>query len=95
MEEWEALKAKAEAGCSKHGDEPCDCGARGGNSEEDVDADETGSPKSDVSKSEEDTQPRSKDSRSRDRGKRRGRSKKRGKRRQGRSRRGDSDQKNE
>ena len=30
MEEWEALKAKAEAGCSKHGDGPCECGARGG-----------------------------------------------------------------
>jgi cell fate regulator YaaT (PSP1 superfamily) len=30
LEEWEALKAKAEAGCSKHEDEPCDCGARDG-----------------------------------------------------------------
>ncbi|MBN1565475.1 MAG: hypothetical protein JXA10_16635 [Anaerolineae bacterium] len=29
MEEWEAFKAKAEAGCDKHGDGPCDCGARG------------------------------------------------------------------
>jgi hypothetical protein len=29
MEEWEAFKAKAEAGCSKHdGDGPCECGAR-------------------------------------------------------------------
>jgi cell fate regulator YaaT (PSP1 superfamily) len=33
LEEWEALKAKAEAGCSKHGDEPCECGARPGTSE--------------------------------------------------------------
>ncbi|NDJ76595.1 MAG: hypothetical protein GYB65_10085 [Chloroflexi bacterium] len=28
LEEWEALKAKAESGCSKHGGEACDCGAR-------------------------------------------------------------------
>ena len=28
LEEWEALKAKAEAGCSKHDDGPCECGAR-------------------------------------------------------------------
>jgi cell fate regulator YaaT (PSP1 superfamily) len=28
MEEWEALKAKAEGGCTKHGDGPCDCGER-------------------------------------------------------------------
>jgi cell fate regulator YaaT (PSP1 superfamily) len=33
LEEWEALKAKAEAGCSKHDDEPCECGARQGKSE--------------------------------------------------------------
>jgi hypothetical protein len=30
LDEWEALKNKAEAGCSKHGDGPCDCGARQG-----------------------------------------------------------------
>ncbi len=30
LEEFEALKAKAEAGCSKHGDGPCDCGRQGG-----------------------------------------------------------------
>ena len=30
IEEWEALKAKAEAGCSKGEDGPCECGARGG-----------------------------------------------------------------
>lgn len=28
LEEFEALKAKAEAGCSKHEDGPCECGAR-------------------------------------------------------------------
>jgi hypothetical protein len=33
LEEWEALKAKAEAGCSKPDDEPCECGARQGKSE--------------------------------------------------------------
>jgi cell fate regulator YaaT (PSP1 superfamily) len=33
LEEWEALKAKAEAGCSKHDDGPCECGARQGKSE--------------------------------------------------------------
>jgi len=30
IEEWEALKAKAETPCSKSDDEPCECGARGG-----------------------------------------------------------------
>ena len=35
LEEFEALKAKAEAGCSKHGDGPCECGARTGQAEED------------------------------------------------------------
>ena len=34
MEEYEALKAKAEAGCSKHGDGPCECGARQGSAAE-------------------------------------------------------------
>jgi cell fate regulator YaaT (PSP1 superfamily) len=33
LEEWEALKAKAEAGCSKHDDGPCECGARQGQAE--------------------------------------------------------------
>ena len=31
IEEWEALKAKAETPCSKSDDEPCECSARGGN----------------------------------------------------------------
>lgn len=42
MDEWEAFKAKAEAGCSKHEDGPCECGARGEKTEqstEDVDDD--------------------------------------------------------
>ena len=33
LDEWLALKEKAEAGCSKHGDEPGDCGARPGKAE--------------------------------------------------------------
>jgi cell fate regulator YaaT (PSP1 superfamily) len=40
LEEWEALKAKADAGCSKHDEGPCECGARQGKStpaEEDED----------------------------------------------------------
>jgi cell fate regulator YaaT (PSP1 superfamily) len=40
LEEFEALKAKAEAGCSKHGDGPCDCGARTGKVEDDIDEDD-------------------------------------------------------
>ena len=39
LEEWEALKAKAEAGCSKHDDGPCECGARQGTAQA-VEADE-------------------------------------------------------
>lgn len=43
MEEWEALKSKSEAGCSKHEDGPCECGARQGKSaSEDEDEDEAG-----------------------------------------------------
>ncbi|HEX3049941.1 MAG TPA: regulatory iron-sulfur-containing complex subunit RicT [Aggregatilineaceae bacterium] len=34
LDEFEALKNKAEAGCSKHGDGPCECGARQGKAEE-------------------------------------------------------------
>ena len=30
LDEWEALKAKAETPCSRSEDEPCECGARGG-----------------------------------------------------------------
>ncbi len=98
MEEWEALKAKAEAGCSKHGDGPCDCGARGSSDgEEDVNADETESPKSDVSESHDESQHPDKETQSRERSERRGKSKKRGRRR-GRTRRSgssSSDQPNE
>jgi len=39
LEEFEALKAKAEAGCSKHESGGCDCGARQGSAPTDVDDD--------------------------------------------------------
>jgi cell fate regulator YaaT (PSP1 superfamily) len=42
IEEWEALKAKAEAGCSKQENGACDCGARQQTSDEDVLEEETG-----------------------------------------------------
>ncbi len=40
LEEFEALKSKAEAGCSKHGDGPCDCGARKGEAAEEEEFEE-------------------------------------------------------
>ncbi len=42
LEEWEALKAKAEAGCAKHEGGACDCGARAPQDEQAGPADDGG-----------------------------------------------------
>lgn len=82
LEEWEALKAKAEQGCSKHGDGPCECGARGGSS----DADSSAQAEASDTGGSNQSQPRSSDRDTKDSnrsGRRRGSSR----RRSGRSRR--------
>ena len=34
LDEWEALQKKAKEPCTKHGDGPCDCGAKPGKAAE-------------------------------------------------------------
>lgn len=89
LEEWEALRAKAEAGCAKHGDGPCDCGAKKG--DEAVAAQPTGETQGQLDQPAAANDQTETDEQSEKKGKRRGGRSRRGRRgRRGRSRRGGS-----
>jgi cell fate regulator YaaT (PSP1 superfamily) len=85
LEEWEALKAKAEAGCSEPSDEPCECGARPGMSEPVIDGqeDEAVERLDAAAQDEEKSKPK--------RSQRRGRSRRSGRRRRPRGKRPNKD----
>jgi cell fate regulator YaaT (PSP1 superfamily) len=89
MEEWEAFQAKAEAGCSKHDDGPCECGQRGGQAEDSATS-ESSAPEASAKQDDAESEQKPRRGRGRGRG-RRGRSRRRGRSGQSRNRRNKKD----